>query len=1449
MNRLPRSALASRNAGVPICRAPLRLVVIAALIHATLFTTHRVEAADITIKLAVMFPGNWGSPNFFPTLLWGPGSTQWTYNNIWAPMEYFLDGINNGKWTTLMLGNQTVELNIDMFDVDIIQWDYLPPEWLTALTNDTYLAMIYFGIPPRFFEPFRDPEKQGFLRITGWSSPDYADQPPGALQLEKNLAVPSRFQVFTKMFINRGITRVAMVTHDPLDNLGPSAYTAPLIEQLQEDGLQVVYDYRNITQTSITYFGNQTRADVQPALDQGFITNEVMFADPLNIQTLKDYSAGTGNRLAEDLISAIMQSNAEVLFVSIEGTDLANDNEDYKTFVRLVAEREVNVKAWIWMEASLETDWFSDGPGFDTNFLLDIREFDPRIQLFDDLLQVYTRDVIEDFRISFWNPEGRTLSQRDDQAIRPLHFIATIVSKLSFWSDDMQTNRDNVRVGFYQRVFNTFSGSEMRILSDNTVSTPSLAAQIQGSEWRIVSPATLAQTLVVLPMPTFQSRRGCPPGSFNTGLECRNCSANTFNNQTNSTSCQLCPAGFGQLLEGETSCEMCLPGYANSGNSILGCVICPAGTNASEPASTSCSRCPRAYYQNETGATTCKNCSTSRTTDNLGSTSVKQCVCKEGYYFSGIFENGFDGRELDSMDLPQTDIPPGSCRRCNPRLYKCRGRFEQPMAMEGFYIEGYTIRDRNDFPVTYECNPREACPGGEPRSCKKHRTGLVCGRCKKGYSKSRNGDCTKCTFRGSPVVLLTILLIVMLPVAGLFYSKTSYEDPKRRASQALDQSSQSATTAKSDKGADDPDKAFLIVLSFAQHIGIISSFNLKLEIQVLTLLSIPRLFMLDASIVGLSCWGLESFGSQLMLVSSIPFLFVVAITIVHFGFEALLRYGDKCDCMNPSLIRGGRRTAWLLWFRRQFIDGTHGLGLIRILATAAQVSSFLYVALTSIATTHVDCFRHPSGDSTVRTHPYVICDFTSKRGQEWRDQIWLSAGAIFLYIVSPYVASIVISFKMSNIIEKTKSKGGEIDEFDQIFKSAFRYVVGKYRHGMVWWECIWMARNMSLALSTVIVPNIGQLQLLYYGVILTFYAFASMTFSPWRRTANSKLDIALTVLLMHIVTLIGLFYTFDLPDDINSRVARHAAGILLFIDLLLIVPFVWMMGSRGAHQSAKGLPGFFINSKWLSLMTSPHTKSSVQHTIIDASSGGHSARIGGSVVSARTDHTEVHQHIQVESGMRPSGVSIMTPDEIVPYHERERRKHSSKGGNRKGSRGRASRVSINTDVDDLHGSPPPVDEQKGEGEGSDNSLSPRPPPQPRMSDMGPSPHDISDGGQRRSSAFSSCLLDEDEGDSASNADHGGPHAGDTYRQGRRDSDWEGDISERAHVLAMNDRTVSLGLLGFETQLHSSSKYTHGSDRLSVGSGGPAFETKLMTETVELNPPRTVETHMHPWQGR
>ena len=73
--------------------------------------------------------------------------------------------------------------------------------------------------------------------------------------------------------------------------------------------------------------------------------------------------------------------------------------------------------------------------------------------------------------------------------------------------------------------------------------------------------------------------------------------------------------------------------------------------------------------------------------------------------------------------------------------------------------------------------------------------------------------------------------------------------------------------------------------------------------------------------------------------------------------------------------------------------------------------------------------QHPSGDYTVRSHPYIVChsEKDTDREKEYRDQLWMVGLAMFLYIFCPYVIAIVVSFRVQNLVNFKRKNGRNLE--------------------------------------------------------------------------------------------------------------------------------------------------------------------------------------------------------------------------------------------------------------------------------------------------------------------------------------------------------------------------------------------------------------------------------------
>jgi len=163
--------------------------------------------------------------------------------------------------------------------------------------------------------------------------------------------------------------------------------------------------------------------------------------------------------------------------------------------------------------------------------------------------------------------------------------------------------------------------------------------------------------------------KGCPTGQYGIGgPTCFNCSAGTYNDMTNQSSCMTCPSGrtytgtgatsasnctacpAGQYafnsttcfdcgtgtynnLTGQTSCFVCPAGTSNNmtaQQNFSACIPCPLGYHASSNGSTQCVPCDAGTHANTTGLANCYGCPPGSATNATGS--VNCTACTPGYH-------------------------------------------------------------------------------------------------------------------------------------------------------------------------------------------------------------------------------------------------------------------------------------------------------------------------------------------------------------------------------------------------------------------------------------------------------------------------------------------------------------------------------------------------------------------------------------------------------------------------------------------------------------------------------------------------------------------------------------------------------------------------------------------------------------------------------------------------
>ena len=299
----------------------------------------RGQPAEVTVKYALLFFSTWGS---------------WPDTFVIPHHDYYLERLNSGHWNgkRLTAGNTTIRLERDIIRYDpSTGWT---AEQMDALTNDTYVALISYGLGGDQLLPLA--QHKNLLRAAGW---DLDAVPAGTFILDKYPLSPEVGRGILSPFKTRGYTKCAVIR------------TPSVFYRLPANLIIDAIESQNMTLTrlmDIPYFpGYDIDGDHRGAIAMGYAADEVLrdtygdnwtfpHEDLLNPGTNKTYgikSAGH-HHLGEDFAEALKETGTEVLFqfVYFDINDLAPDTDTwgqltqgvYDEFNQILIDRGVDLK-------------------------------------------------------------------------------------------------------------------------------------------------------------------------------------------------------------------------------------------------------------------------------------------------------------------------------------------------------------------------------------------------------------------------------------------------------------------------------------------------------------------------------------------------------------------------------------------------------------------------------------------------------------------------------------------------------------------------------------------------------------------------------------------------------------------------------------------------------------------------------------------------------------------------------------------------------------------------------------------------------------------------------------------------------------------------------------------------------------------------------------------------
>jgi len=562
----------------------------------------------------------------------------------------------------------------------------------------------------------------------------------------------------------------------------------------------------------------------------------------------------------------------------------------------------------------------------------------------------------------------------------------------------------------------------------------------------------------------------CDPGRYSATAGqsiCASCQEGKFSNSTRSSKCQECKPGRYQAYMGKSYCE-----------------TFEAGKFSSSPAVTECQNCAQTYYQPTPGSVSCLPCGTDKTTRGDGMAKLEECICiakmymASGTTFCKACPDGMSckaGSREDAIPRSKAEV-----LNASKRTY--------PKVQPGFWttysqpLETYLCSERNQI----------HCPGGAPETCKKHRTGLVCGVCAKTHVDI-SGACLRCALWEKNMIVFPMVPVILAPLVILY----------------MHSSSSSEVSAWGN-----PKNAIMTVSSL-------------LLIYVQTLDKLQKCAYTTPPEMK-SSWAAWDFSTDLLA------LFRPRCAVLGNGFQI----NFTIRMFIPVYVA-------LIFVTTFFIANYVGKISTRPAARAVltidgnvlfscygTVIYSFYIAVVSQSISLFQVYSHPNGKRSLVAYPQVIFG-----DSQWMAVLPVGIMGILLFCVGfmcTFTYIVIVAPFCFNI---------------EAFRKRWRFLFLKFHPRVWWWTLIVLLKALLVNLATVFF-SAGVLQVWWLALMCLIYGNACFTCLPWRFFSANIADLALHMILVFIAALSTHFA--DQKNWSEGQISRLVIGVS-FIPFLLYV--------------------------------------------------------------------------------------------------------------------------------------------------------------------------------------------------------------------------------------------------------------------------------------------------------
>lgn len=635
-----------------------------------------------------------------------------------------------------------------------------------------------------------------------------------------------------------------------------------------------------------------------------------------------------------------------------------------------------------------------------------------------------------------------------------------------------------------------------------------------------VLPGEAAETLMVIPFPSWASRAGCQAGEYNSGFACELCQRGRASNETTpgleKSACTQCPAGQGTDLQGMLSCTPCLPGRSQDGDKDDGiCQNCKKGLYQDQAGKTSCDLCSLGSYTDVEGQPRCSLCLPGSFQNNFGQSECSACQrgsssalngsslcmnCPRGRFAPEknmtnciSCPERFTTEDIASIDQTQCLCPEGSyraegglnCLRCPTGMDCTMGSDVAnfgttkpfPLLKAGFWSD-----PSGDFLSVFQCDSNKKCPGGPPGACAPRLETGSCSKCMKGYSWD-GAACVECSSSDVSFMLYTLVPLIVMPIVILVMYNVFSDDLSRWGSYG----NGIATV-------------LYLILNHYQVISIISAVvnmpsapnMVKDLLEIWTFTNDVGTVPWTDSFLNTQCAGLRSFDAILVYQVLIPIV-LLAITLVIFIVSKML-----------ALVT-----------RRSTLAMDHN----RLFNAFMSLMFTFFNAIAALSLKLFKCVDNPNGKKTLAADYSIVCG-----SEEWTQTLVIAIFAILVYLVG--FASLLL-WAICVATSKIHDEG---------FQMRWKFLFIKFRLDHWWWAMLYLAKGLLYNLGFVIFLESVE-QLFWLLFLTSAYTIAVCSFIPYRHRITTLVDGMVCSSIMYVCTF-KMWFAPRKDGDLDLAVAR-----------------------------------------------------------------------------------------------------------------------------------------------------------------------------------------------------------------------------------------------------------------------------------------------------------------------